>query len=234
MNEKPLSIAEAFELTPETWINDGVQGVAASIENKKSKAGKPYWRVTLRDETGSAQLGLSMFFAPKFGEGDLIEITGKGIKRGEYNGNAEISIGKDSKINTVGKSVHADEQQQRAATLQPAVNGTRPHIEGQTVGMAMKEAIALLTIGMERDELDAVTADPKFFRRIWEVSSHLVRVSCYLKAGHMAPKLGVDPDGVTNSLGHAAPAPQAAPPPKQEPARQAKPAPTDIDEDVPF
>ena len=248
-SEQLLSIAEVFELTPgttenATWVNPGCIAVVREIKTIKSqKTGKEFFPCVLADQTGSATVECSFFTRPKFAVGDVIELAGKGLRRTEYNGNAQVSVGKDTVINIVGKSVHHAEQVQAAATGAPALNGTAQHVPGVTVGMAIKEAIRLawLTTGMGMTR--AILSDPLFWADVKQYASNIIRVSRSLENGKLtAPPWAAKPEE-TQAASAVAPTPQiAANAPKQAraaapqpgPGGQAFPPSPENEEDIPF
>src|SRR5262249_14895998 len=143
---RPLSVAEVLEIVPaeDSWVNDGVSAVVRSIKASGPNAKRKFWEIILADTVGSATIRMAIYKAPHFNEGDVIDITGSGIKRKEYQGTAEISIGQKTEIHVVGRSAHHEEQKHRAETGAPSVNGELQKVAGQTVGMALKESINLV------------------------------------------------------------------------------------------
>lgn len=228
-----------------SWIDDGVMGVVRSITPPRPNAQKKYWKCVLADTVGSAKINLTVFTAPRFSEGDQIEIVGKGIKRKEYNGEAEIGLGKTSEIHVIGHSVHHEEQQARAAEGQPALNGQLQPIHGQTVGMALKLALDLLTRDVEAAGLHATLNNQDFWKLVHVVSSDIIRVSAMIEHGKLAPSIKdrLNPPAKTNGVSAAHPAAQPAPAPRQvarpseaQMANRADSAGREIpvDEDLPF
>lgn len=187
-----LSVEEVLELQPgnadnATWINPGMRGVVRSITMKAKKTGGNFWPCMLGSETGAAEIEASYFSAPKFVEGDLIELSGQGLRRTEYQGRPQVALGKATETHVLGKSAHAPEQAERRAAGQPAVNGQAQPINGQTVGMAMKEAIALAGMatgdGITRQHLN----DPLFWQDIKTYAGNIIRISRSLEAGKLSP-----------------------------------------------
>lgn len=221
-NQRPLSVAELIELPTDSWVNDGFTAVIRSIERKVGKppGNKVFFKCVLADTTGSATVGACLFFAPKFKEGDSVDFLGQGIKfkNGQYG--AEVSMGDKAEIHVVGKSVHAQEQAQRAATGAPALNGTPQLVNWQTVGMAMKEGLALAGMaagGITRE----VLKDPLFWQDVKVYAGNIIRISRSLEVGKLAP-----PSWPTPPREEAPPA--AARPPDRSPAsppRTSKPTP---------
>jgi hypothetical protein len=221
-----LSVAQVCDLQPgdennATWINPGFTGVVRSITAKKTKAGKNFWPCTIADVTGPETIEVSFFTAPKFSEGDVIDIHGKGLRRTEYNGSAQAAIGRETEITVVGRSAHEPEQKERAAAGQPAVNGQPQHIQGQTVGMAIKEALAILAKGN-----DAKLHTPEFWAQVHQLASDIIRVSQLLEKGKLAPSAR----DRMNPPQQPPPDRSAPPAPKAKPAASTQPE----EEDVPF
>lgn len=252
-NDKTISVAEALEIeaTENSWINGGLRAVVRDIKPSGPGATKKFWRCTLVDEVNDRMtIGLSLFFAPKFSAGATIEITGKGIKRKEFRGDAEIGIGKDTEITTVtGRSSNPPPARQPSAAHNdsresppPPPEHEHPHPEdhaqhapapaprwrpnGQTVGMALKEGLALLTRDMNGNEVRGQLKDPKFWKELHLVSSDLIRVSHWIEQGALAPLLR---DRNAPKETPPAPPPRREAPPPPPPAQG-----ENLDEDVPF
>lgn len=59
-------------------------------------------------------------------------------------------------------------------------------VNGQTVGMAMKEALNLLCGNLAHDEVVAIIIEPSFWASVHEVASDIIRVSALLEKGKLA------------------------------------------------
>lgn len=224
---KMLSVAEVCELPPgdkenAVWINPGFQGVVRTITLRQGQ--KKSWPCIIADTIGSATLEVCFFQAPKFEEGDLVEFSGKGLRRTEYNGKAQAAIGKDTNVHVLGKSVHHEEQKERVATSQPALNGQSQPVPGQTVGMAMKEALTALVPGN-----GARINTSAFWFEVHQFASDVIRVSRKLEAGKLAPSVKERAAAKPNpQAGVSQPPTPPIPPPPPKPSQQ------ELDEDVPF
>lgn len=103
-----LSVSQVCDLQPgdeqnASWINPGFSGVVQAITSKKTKAGKNFWPCVIADvNEDRCTIEMSLFTAPKFREGDLIEVFGKGLRRTEYNGNAQATLGRETQIEVTG------------------------------------------------------------------------------------------------------------------------------------
>ncbi len=191
-----LSVAEVCELQPgdeqnATWINPGFTGVVRKITTRKAKSGKDFFPCTIGDTTGSAAVEVSFFTRPNFQEGDQIELSGSGLRRTEYNGKPQAAIGKSTAVHVIGKSVHAAEQAERAEKMEPAINGAKQPVHGQTVGMAMKEALIL--VRASHPERVADVDNPDFWKSVHKTASTIIRMSNALEHGNLTPALGAAP-----------------------------------------
>ena len=142
---------------------------------------------------------------PPYKVGDTREWTQTGVHKGV----PKLKIQKPDPSLSQGPSQAAQEQRVREnASFPPAAS--QPQIHGQTVGMAINNALELIKAkGIEYD------AD-EFWKDAWIVASRIIKLSQTLEQGKLWQKPG------------AAPAPVAPPPPKPAPAREVP------DDDVPF
>lgn len=127
---KCLTIAEVCQMRDGEWINEGVAALVSTIETKtagpKAKnPGKKFWVVTLTATDGPENVELSLFFAPKFREGDLIELTGKGIKFTQNNYGNKLSIGQETEITVVSNATRERSPAPRSSAPQDDSRGGR-------------------------------------------------------------------------------------------------------------
>lgn len=262
-----LTVTQVIELMPgdkdnPSWVNPGFDGVIAAIERKQSKAGKPFWKVSIEDEhnPGGSGITLTLFQAPKFSEGDVVSFSGGGIRREEYNGNAQVALGKSSATNVLRRAgsgsqqhapadTHPDLEPAPAATRAPAPapystprapGGSQPLVNGQTVGMAMKEAISLAVIAHGGTAgVEQAISTKEFWAQVKLTASNIIRISRSLEEGNLSPSPWAP---VTNPLAPASPPrpPTAAPASrpaavKPPPGPDGSAFPTDGEpEDVPY
>lgn len=184
----PLTVSQLLGLRDNDWVNDGFMAVVRSMERKaSSKTGKTFWKLELADTTGSGVVKSTMFFAPKFNEGDQVIFTGAGIKfkNGQYG--PEVSIGDKAQISVLGRSAHHAEQTERAASGKPAVNGEPQRTNGQTVGMAIKEALLLAIAVQPNGSITRQTlADPLFWQDVKVYAGNIIRISGSLERGNLS------------------------------------------------
>ena len=237
-----MSVAEAVELPAgdaenPSWV-EGCKGLAGPIVQKQSKQGKSFWALSILDAVNPGiTIALTMFTAPKFAPGDLIEITGSGLRRTDYNGKAQLALSQSNVISLLQKGAVT------AANLPQPVVGSLPppkwpatpsetrQIFGATVGSAVKLAVEMASAsGLDHKS-------PEFWKEVHGHASQIIRVQLFLEAGNLAPRLGthdIQPE--------ATPEPVAPPPsvtavasrPQPGPDGSAFPASSENDEDVPF
>ena len=220
-SEPMLSVAEVLEMQPgddqnATWINPGFIAEVAAIKPTTVKSTwNPMNICTLKDTSGSATISMTVFGPVKFGIGATIEVSGKGLRRTEYKGMEQVSVGKETEIHVVslGKTPAPPTNSEPVAG-QRMPDGTEPTqpVYGGTVGMAMKEALALLTRELTRDELIEQLVSQSFWKAVHEVSSDIIQVSLLLEKGRLAPSVKERTAG---------PAPAA---PQPEPQKAAAPS----------
>lgn len=207
-----MSISDVLDLPAGTWLEAGFTGVVSDLQQKNSrKTQRPFWTFKVGDTDGAVEAETAIFTAPKFINGQVIVVTGRGIKyegAGEYG--HKISVGKNANWEVLGNSVHYEEQQERKSEGQPALNGDPFPVPGQTVGMAIKEALNLLTKGMDYDNLVDRLPEPTFWAAVHEVASDIVRVSRLLEKGKLAKSVRERNGGAADPI-------EADVPPAEEP-----------------
>ena len=247
-NEPMLSVAQVCEMQPgteqdPTWVNPGLVGyVEKIVATKTKKTGSAMNICTLRDVNGSAVISLTVFGPVKFNEGDTIEVRDGGIRRTEYNGMAQVSLGKNTTLHVVNAGRAQVEapparpapqaRREGAPTPPPAAGGQR--INGQTVGMAMKEAIPLVVQFTAAQGLK-LHLDTIFWSEVHKQASAIIRLSNALEHGNLTPPLSTKAVPVaqesTESKGGRADAPKGAMP---KPGIDGAVALSEDDEEVPF
>lgn len=227
------------------------------------KTGKNFWPVLLSDaENESAVIGCSFFSAPKFKQGDTIELAGSGMRRTEYQGKAQISVGKSTTVHVINAALAkaalqptkrqdapaAQLQQQRAASPAPAgpsrYDQPGSPVNGQTVGMAMKEALPLVVMAHGGVGDGACLKSVEFWRDVHTVASDIIRTSRSLEAGILAAPAKVRAGGAAeadpNHNPELEPVPERQAPPPRQTATKPRAGPdgsvdtSGADQDVPY
>jgi hypothetical protein len=214
------NVAGLLQLADESWVDGGFEAFVSEVREvaKKDKSGS-FFVAKLNDGPGTADISLSLFSAPKFAQGDKIRIAGKGIKRSSYNGKPQVGLGKTTGVTVVASGGNTPAPAAPAGGATPSSGGQAPQamIPGPTVGMAVNNALTLLTQGMGHADVVKATREAVFWTTAYETASQIIRLSKSLEGGKLAPSVW---DKVAQT-----PAPQ--PPPAHNPAKE-------LDEDPPF
>jgi hypothetical protein len=204
-DEQMLTLAEVCEMQPgdqdnPAWINPGFTATVDRIKERATKRGGTMWVCTLADPDSGATAEMAVFTAPRFHEGDLIEVSGNGMKREEFNGHAKIGTGKGTVIHVLSAAQgarqpsRAQPQPQRAAApaeephTSQAMTGGRT-IFGGTVGGSMRLAMDTMRFIYGPDELRDMIKTPAFWGALYELTSDFIRVQLPLEAGHVRPAI---------------------------------------------
>lgn len=173
------------------YVNNEVLAEVGPIEQKTGKAPNNvrFWKFPLRDTTSGQEVGGSMFTAPRFKEGDVIKISGQGIKYEDGQYGKKLSWGEKAQVTVLGASAHHDAQTERRSESSPTVNGKQFPVAGQSVGHALTHAVNLLTEGFTREERIAWLLKPMSWASVHEVASDMIRVARLLEAGKLAPSV---------------------------------------------
>lgn len=273
MSQAPTTVYDILQIPPgdrdnPAWVNQEFEAV---VSNVRPGSGRVPTKALLSDAHNPNVSIKANFFGGRNVagyQGKVCLFSGQGIKMGEYNGTPELTIGDKASINVLD----ANPQTTPPARTAPAGRGpvddsrgggqppdeappareTKPAgtlpINGQTVGMAMKEAIALVCRVCENAKVDYDITKPTFWQEVYVACSDIIRVSRMLETGKLAPsaKDRADPEFEKKQ----AAAKEAARVAAEEAERKRKeaeeaearrraaanqpPAGADLDEDVPF
>lgn len=200
-----LTLAEVCELQPgdeqnATWINPGTTAYVKSIVPRNSRQGKKMWPCMLHDPDTGAEAEMTLFSTPKFSIGDHIEVSGQGLRRTEYNGKAQISVGKNTSIHILTEA----RKPPFGSYAPPAEKPTEPTafparepvdaqpmrtIFGATVGAAINQSMEVFRYIYTPAKLEAALKTPEFWADLHTMASDFCRVALILENGKVAPKI---------------------------------------------
>ncbi len=194
----PLSIAQVLALAAGTWVNDGFVAVIRSLKPSPATAARKFWKCVLGDCHGHGIIGMTVFFPPKFGEGDVIEATGAGIKRSEFKGEPDLKLGKNSVI-ALRDHVPQPLQRQLPPTLPaggrppagaaPQANGRTPPVDVETATLSMTIGWDLVSRGLTGDQLRDQALTRHFWSAYHTAASDVARVELQIRLGKLAPSV---------------------------------------------
>lgn len=117
---------------------------------------------------------------------------------GNYQGTNKLKIGnpgqgappaRSAAPNPVARSDSRPSNFVRGPQGQDGQTSQVAPINGASVGMAMNQALGLLTRDLKRDEVVARVCDPLFWEAVMETASDVLRVSRHLESGHLSPSV---------------------------------------------
>ncbi len=122
-------------------------------------------------------------------EGQSLIFSGKGMKRGAYNGEPQFqfdsSFGKTT-VTSLGSPVGGQTHNSGQNGSQALSNASQGVIHGATVGMGVNNAVQCF-LNLDSKETGKWTPE-QFKAFIWERASTLVRISQHMEKGNLAPK----------------------------------------------
>jgi|GEM_PF-2950233 len=203
-----ITIAELLEIPvgqkdAPSWVNDEFEAVLSNIIPAQ---GKGPTKCTLSDPDNSSIRIIGCFFGGKVitrYENKLCLFGGQGMSRTEFNGTDQLTMGAKVTINVLAEYAQNTAPAPRAASTLPGQSGnyagnhdrssTTPAIvpiNGQTVGMAVKEALTIV----REDGPD--WSSPVTWKAVHEVASDIIRLSRLLEMGKLAAPVRerADPD----------------------------------------
>ena len=230
-----LTVGEALELPPGTqdkasWINPGFSGLVELVESFNANSGKTFYNVTVVDPDNNSIAIHALFpTPPKFNEGQIVEFSGKGLRRQEYKGKPQFAVSAGTEIHVLGNApgrqsnpppAHQQAPAQRpAGSPAPAGTGAQPLVFGATVGMAINQANELMRHIYSPPQLAELMKSTEYCRTLHEWASDIIRVSRMLENGQLAPSVKQRCEGnpdLEAAPGYDEPSEPAGPTPEQQ------------------
>jgi hypothetical protein len=191
-----MSIATLKNLPDDEWVNDPITGTihdAKSLKNGQFYVAKmTYSGITISLFTKAHDL-------TEF-EGKVVEINGSGIKKvtDEFKGTKtpKLLFGDKSVIKVLGsgpvsETVYTPPPAPVSATYGTQGKAAAPgagrygNIQGQTVGMAVNNAINLMKEAVPPDALDEYCKSGAFSKDVAQIAGAIIKVSMFLEQGNL-------------------------------------------------
>lgn len=119
----------------------------------------------------------------KVGDQVSYEITGN------YKGTPKLKVQKAQFAGSPARSAAPKPVAPQAAPTQVARTSEVSPINGASVGMAMNNALTLLTRDLDHTDIIGRLCEPSFWQAVQETTSDILRVSRHIEAGHLAPSV---------------------------------------------
>jgi hypothetical protein len=189
-----ITLGQVYEMQPgengqKTYVNDEFDAIVEVIEERKSqKTGKSFWITHLVDpHNPKISLECAFFRAPGQYDGKVCHFSGNGMTREEYNGKQKLGLGRDTKIQIVGKA-----PQQQGGNTSSAQDNRPPPTQtppaAQSASFTARAVVEALSIIKAEGVVDYHSAD--FAPILHTLASDILRVHNWLEAGKLAPASG--------------------------------------------
>jgi hypothetical protein len=204
-------VAEILEMEPsrgrdKSWVGGPFTAIVKNAKERRPRSGgRAFYTCELEDPDNSnnyLEATADVDFTRM--EGSLVEVSGQGISREEYNGKAQVKMGRNAMVQVVSgggggsnrssesRNTHPPAREQ--STSAPASGGEeRPY--GPAVGGAVETA-AVAIMAMDKPPQPGT---PEFAKLLWEVASDVFRVNHLLQSSFkkLADKASdrADPEG---------------------------------------
>ena len=185
-----------------SWVNGEFDAILLESKPGQTGAGKAFTRLNLANpENQAEQLSMIMWSQVSIQPGSMVRIGGSGCQRTVYVGKdgratQQLSAGRSTTIHPIGAQF-APQPAPQGGTFTEVPNQTIPHaarpapssgpIHGATVGMAINQAVGIINkfeFGLDYFNSRDFTGD------LWDIASHIIRVSQHLEKGNLADKAG--------------------------------------------
>lgn len=186
-----LSVSQVAALPDDSWVSPGLAARCAGIEviAMKKRTGN-FYKAVLTEADGSNAIAMSIFTVPKFAAGDDIQVTGKGIKKKSFNGQAQVNVSDETSIVIAPKGTPAAP----VANAAHAAVAERRNVElinGQAVGAALNQAWETARHIYPGDKLLEQLTAPGFWGWLHVVASDHLRIGRMLESGNLADPVRV-------------------------------------------
>lgn len=197
-----ITLGQLIEIPPgdrnnASWVNGEFEAI---VSNTKRSSGKGPSSALLSDpHNPNIAIQGSFWIDPTSYEGCLCLFSPPGMARTEYKGAQQVTIGDKTKINVLSRGATPAPAARTSQPLAsngngaahpPAANGAHT-IQGQTVGMAINQAVGIIKETVPKDVTGCVDPayfqSPDFSRDLHTIASDIIRVSAMLEAGKLAP-----------------------------------------------
>lgn len=257
-NDEPTTLAAILEMEPsrgrdKAWIPGRFEAVVKNAKEKRPKRGGPAFYSCELEDPHNNKLYIEATADVDFTrlEGNLVEVSGNGISREEYNGKPQLKMGRNAIVQTIGAGSGRGDSRDRnppprtgsSRDRAPARDAAPPRDTGaadqpeRPYGPAIGNALDIAANAILTKDL-AEPGTPEFAALLLDIASDVYRVNKHMAAGHFAPKASERDGRGSEPSRERSPEPERnREPERREPerGREAEREPADPEEDdVPF
>ncbi len=190
-----ITLAQVAAMADNAYINEPVVCLVRVTKQGTGKtSGKPYWQAELTDPNDPSCPTVSTMFSvdPSKYNGQIVSIEGRGNKKTSYQDKPQFGIGRQAFLKIVGGSTPPPVPHSAPSGPAPSRSAPVNVVNGQSIGMAVKEAhLSILKAGAELTE-DLLVAKAGIFLR---ASSRLERGEHMQQAAQPVKRPAPGPNG---------------------------------------
>jgi hypothetical protein len=211
-NDEPTTVAEILEMEPsrgrdKSWVGGPFTAIVKNAKERRPRSGgRAFYTCELEDpENSNNYLEATADIEFTRMEGSLVEVSGQGISREEYNGKPQVKMGRNAMVQVVSAGGGGSSRSSEPRNTQPPAreqsapaSGGEDRPYGPAVGGAVETA-ATAIMAMDKPPQPGT---PEFAKLLWEVASDVFRVNHLLQSSFkkLAAKASdrADPEGARN------------------------------------
>lgn len=225
-NPQQITLGQVLEMAPgengeKVYINDEFEAIVTDSKERTSKKGSKFWVCNLVDpHNASIKLETSFFRNPGQYVDKVCYFSGTGMTREQYGQTPKVGLGRDTKIQIMGKAPSSTPPQQGGNKGQTQENQRPPTSHtppAQNVPFTARAVIEALSIMKAMGTIEFF--EPGFAGSLHTLASDILRVHNWLEAGKLAPAAGA-----SNQTNAGAPQDDSSPSAHRAP----------IDDEIPF
>lgn len=177
-----MSLANLTNQDNGSWVNDPIQGTCHDTAQKNGKNGAFYVGSLTQDGFTVSLFSKHVDFT-EF-EGKVIDINGSGISKqhDDYNKCPKLLMGNKAIVKVIGGAAPTATQATPKGS-DSAPKGGAPVVNGQTVGMAINNAIAIMQ--GDHEDLGDFLLSEEGTNRLAKIAGRLVMVSEQVQSGKL-------------------------------------------------
>ncbi len=255
-NDEPTTIPEILDMEPsrgrdKAWVQGSFQGVVKNAVERKGRERGTYFYICELEDPQDSNAFLEATSAVDFTqlEGQLVEVSGNGISREEYNRKPQVKLGKNAMVQVVGgASGRSDDRRDDRRSDPPARDTRKTATEAKDegghderpYGPAVGNALEIAGRAISAEAKHPTPGTPEWAKLLLEVATDVYRVNLYMTGGHLADKVAdrANPEAAAERKAEAAAKKKAEEEAERKAAEQAeKEANKESDpeeDDVPF
>lgn len=194
-NPQQITLGQVLEMAPgdnteRVYINDEFEAIVTDVKERTSKKGSKFWVCNLVDpHNPGIKLETSFFRNPGQYVGKVCYFSGAGMTREQYGQTPKVGLGRDTKIQIMGKAPGPTPPQQ-GGNEAPAQENRRPQAQlppaAQSASFSARAVVEALSVMKAMGTIEFF--EPGFAASLHTLASDIMRVHQWLEEGKLAPQ----------------------------------------------